>query len=122
MLKAAPSVKKEHSFQVSVWMPAPRPPPKWGILGTVGKWRSSTILYQNFLQTAARERAGKKDQQLSQHLAVPLDVVSVDTVKNYLLRQHKTVVQALRTKQQWCSIPEPILTAIVWFGKMPLVN
>lgn len=108
MLKAAPSVKKEHSFQVRVWMPAPRPPPKWGILGTVGKWRSSTTLYQNFLQTAARERAGKKDQQLSWHLAVPLDVVSVDTVKNYLLRQHKTVVQALRIKQQWCSIPEPI--------------
>lgn len=117
-----PLLKRNIRFKSVFGCPPPAPPPKWGILGTVGKWRSSTTLYQNFLQTAARERAGKKDQQLSRHLAVPLDVVSVDTVKNYLLRQHKTVVQALRIKQQWCSIPEPIWTGIVWFGKMPLVN
>ena len=51
-------------------------------------------MQQNFLQTEARERAGKKDRQLSQHPAMPLDVVSVHTLKNGL-RPHKTVVQAL---------------------------
>ena len=117
-----PLLKRDISFKSVFGFPPPPSPAKWGILVTVGKWRSSTILQQNFLETAARERAGKKDQQLSQHPVMPLDVVSVHTLKNYLLRQHTTVVQALRNKQQWCSIVEPILTEIVWFGKMPLVN
>ena len=78
MLNTTPSVKKDISFKTMFGCP---PKKKWGILVTVGKWRSTTILYQNFLQTAARERAGKKDQQLSQHPAMPLDVISVHTLK-----------------------------------------
>lgn len=35
---------------------------------------------------SSKGKSREKDQQLSRHLAVPLDVVSVDTVKNYLLR------------------------------------
>lgn len=113
-----PVLKRDISFKSVFGFPAAPPPPKWGILVTVGKWRSSTIVQQNFLQTEARERAGKKDRQLSQHPAMPLDVVSVHTLKNGL-RPHKTVVQALEIRNNGVALQSPFQLGLYGLGRCP---
>ena len=111
-----PVLKRDISFKSVFGCPLQK---KWGILVTVGKWKSSTILQQNFLETAARERAGKKDQQLSQHPAMPLDVVSVHTLKNDLLRPHKTVVQALEISNNGVALQSPFQLGLYGLGRYP---
>lgn len=64
VLKAAPSVKKEHS-QVRVWMPTPAPPTKVGDIRNSGEMEIKHYTVSKLSSDSSKGKSREKDQQLS---------------------------------------------------------